>query len=285
MTGDRLEIAPMPRQPPRSQIRITPKDADRLVRLARDASRRVGVKAAYGEFQKLVKQNKAQQEVERRIGPITPQGVRLLRRAFEVFGDRLKPLLVQVGFAKAVLLAKLKNAKVIVKANKITLGDGTVAALNHITKRELEAHIRTSKLRRGHRADRDVGPGHVFDVPRDVVAVHRLLVASLKSLLPRQKGVPPRYKIGAAKKGERQLTNDEVLEHVKGLSAVVDAYRLLLQELSRSNSLGSPGVRAITAARGPGKKAAGRTAAQKDLGVTLILLARAEGVIGRTRGT
>lgn len=252
----------MPRRPARP--RLSPDDADRLVRMARSAAQRLGEVAKHGESKQFVTRSLARTGGSRRVGPGTTQGVRLLRRALEVFGDDLRDHLLRFGFAKVVLMAKVKNAKSLIKAGAIQMADGTEVKLDVISKRQLEAHVRGAQLRRSHRVHRAIGPGHDFSVPADIIRITTSLTSGLKSLLPRQPGAKPRYNVAELKEGEAPRTVAVVLSHVKLLNLVINVYRLLVVELSAPKALARPGRKFIVSSRRSGKIGAGQTARHRE---------------------
>ena len=170
-----------------------------------------------------------------------------MRRAYEVFGLKLKPLLRQVGFAKTTLLAKLANAKAIVRAGKIKLKDGPVVALDAITKKELEDVVRVAKLRRGHRTERTIGPSHDFTVPTDVIRITTMMESAMKALLPRKPSVVPRFRV----MGEPPSIN-----HLQRLAAVLKVIQMFVRELLKPKLLATPGRRLIVSTASSGKDGA-----------------------------
>lgn len=272
----------MPRRPARP--RLTPDDADRLVRMARSAAQRLGEVAKHGESKQFVTRSLARTGGSRRVGPGTTQGVRLLRRALEVFGDDLRDHLLRFGFAKVVLMAKVKNAKSVIKAGAIEMADGTEVKLDVISKRQLEAHIRGAQLRRSHRVDRAIGPGHDFSVPADIIRITTSLTSGLKSLLPRQPGAKPRFNLTAPKNDEPPVSEAVLRRHVALLAQVMDVYRVLVIYLLRPGALSSPGRRFIASGGRSGGKTAGHGTKRPDMELlqALKLLAK---TVSKTKTT
>lgn len=209
--------------------RISRDEARSLARVARKASKALGPAAGLGELQAHLKKHPPQ-GTGRHLSA-TSHGIRLLRRAYEVFGDGLEDLLFRIGPTKTIFLAKLKDAVKIAKANEIKLPDGTIKSLQEISKRDLERVLGVHPLKSGDRQVRTPAPGDTFAVPRDAIALRRLLIDRLKSLRPRHEGVPPRFAVKLPSDENRRSAKANLRKELSNLKRVINVYRLLLEEL------------------------------------------------------
>lgn len=239
------------------KTRLTRDDAQLLVSLARKGAqlsdRRAG-RSALRTFAEGLDTDPTFHSVATR----SVHYLRLLRHALAVFGADLKRHLLDYGVAKVCRIAKLRAAKSIMKSGKIKLADGTHVALTDLTKKKLDLILLAAPLKSGERQARTPAPGDVFAVPRDVTAVRDLLLERLKSLRPRHPGVPPRYVMRAAK-GADAPSPTALREHLRQLRAVINVYKMLVDELLAADLL-EPQSRPFTL------KVAGKKHTRPDMG-------------------
>lgn len=172
-------------------------------------------------------ENLANHKVFGALGSRTQQWARLLRNAYRVYGKRLERLLLKFGPTKLYTLAKVRDAKKIIRPKKRIRVPGVGnRQVDDVSSRTLGKVLWERATNKPLGKQRAKLPGDLFTVPTDTDQILDFLYKRLKSVRRIDEATGPRMRV-------RKLDASD-LEHLAQLKEILEIYLLLVDIVLQS---------------------------------------------------